>query len=124
MAERLKAKEKQDMQKLIRMIFDSPLSNKEELLEVDGERSIEDFKKANVDIKTRILLQITMDAMKGDRQCAEFLFKYGGFEPPKEQHVTMETPTIIDDMAPKQEPVDPEPYIPKVIYDDPDESED
>ena len=86
-----------DIQDLIQAILDSPIK-KSATVKVDGLRDISAFKGANTDVKTRILLQITMDAMKGDRASAEFLMKYGGFEPIKEAKVTVNTPTFLDDI--------------------------
>lgn len=130
MADRLRAKEKTDMQKLIRLVLDTPLSSKEPLVEVDGERSLEEYKKAPVDIKTRIVLQMAADAMKGDSKARQDIFKYGGFEPIKEQHLMVETPVIIDDMG--ADPATPvegaavegavEGYVVDEVYDDPEES--
>ncbi len=124
MADKLRAKEKADMQKLIRLVLDTPLSNKEPLVEVDGERSLEEYKKAPVDIKTRIVLQMAADAMKGDCKARQDIFKYGGFEPVKEQHLMVDTPTIIDDMSNPGTPVESavEGYVVDEVYDDPEES--
>jgi hypothetical protein len=36
---------------------------------------------------------------------AEFLAKYGGLEPPKQQHVSVDLPVIIDDMTNRKTPV-------------------
>lgn len=110
------------MQKLIRMFLDAPIAvDRDEIKELDEKTTIKELHKAETDVKTRIILQIGLDAMKGDRQCAEFLFKYGGLEPIKEQEVTMNVPTIIDDMAPAEKT---EEFVPPEIYNDPDESED
>ena len=90
--------DKTEIRELIQEILDSPIK-KSPVVEVDGLRDISSFKNANTDVKTRILLQIAMSAMKGDKASAEFLMKYGGFEPAKEAKVTIDTPTFIDDIA-------------------------
>lgn len=89
--------DKTEIKELIQEILDSPIK-KSPIVEVDGLRDISSFKNANTDVKTRILLQIAMSAMKGDKASAEFLMKYGGFEPAKEAKVTIDTPTFIEDM--------------------------
>ena len=90
--------DKSEIKDLIQEILDSPIK-KSPIVEVDGLRDISSFKNANTDVKTRILLQIAMSAMKGDKASAEFLMKYGGFEPIKESKVTIDTPTFIDDIS-------------------------
>lgn len=90
--------DKSEIKDLIQEILDSPIK-KSPIVEVDGFRDISSFKNANTDVKTRILLQIAMSAMKGDKASAEFLMKYGGFEPIKESKVTIDTPTFIDDIS-------------------------
>lgn len=93
-----KRRETLDMKRLIRLALDSPLTDGK-IFEIDGEKPIEFFKKRNTDVKTRMVLQVAVDAAKGDLKSAEFLMKYGGFEPPKEQNVTVELPTIVDDIT-------------------------
>lgn len=93
-----KANEKRDMQRLIQLVLSSPLYEGE-VSKVDGTRSIESFKKVNTDVQSRIIINTAIDAVKGDARSREFLFKYGGFEPVREQSLTMETPIIIDDMT-------------------------
>lgn len=93
-----KRTDRAEVKELIQMILDSPI-RRAPITDVDGVRDIASFKGMNTDVKTRILLQIATDAMKGDRQAAEFIFKFGGLEPVKESKVTVETPTFIDDLG-------------------------
>ena len=93
-----RAREATDMRRLIRAALDSPIHEGKQY-ELDGKRELDFYKKKNTDVKTRMILSIAVDAMKGDRQAAEFLMKYGGFEPPKEQNVTVELPTFVDDIS-------------------------
>lgn len=95
-----KARETTDMKRLIRLALDSPLEDGM-VFEVDGSKPLKYYKSRNTDVKTRMILQVAIDAAKGDLKSAEFLMKYGGFEPPKEQNVTVELPTIIDDITAK-----------------------
>lgn len=87
-----------DMKRLIRLALDSPLKDGK-VHEIDGRTPLMSFKQKNTDVKTRMIISIAGDAMKGDHKAAEFLMKYGGFEPPKEQNVTVELPTIVDDIT-------------------------
>lgn len=89
-----------DMKRLIRLALDSPLKEGRQY-ELDGRTPLASFKQKNTDVKTRMVISIATDAMKGDHKAAEFLMKYGGFEPPKEQNVTVELPTIVDDITAK-----------------------
>lgn len=94
-----KANDRRDMQRLIRMVLASPVNSDEEMQVVDGKRSIESFKKKNTDMQTRIIINTAVDAAKGDAKAREFIFKYGGLEPVKEQQITVDIPTFIDDIS-------------------------
>lgn len=96
--------DRRDMQRLIRTVLASPLSSNGEVLRVDGERSIESFKKKNTDVQTRIVINAALGAASGDAKARDFIFKYGGFEPVKEQSVSVDLPTFVDDMG-EPEPV-------------------
>ena len=41
---------------------------------------------------------MSMKAMSGDIKAAEFLMKYGGFEPPKDVNVDVKTPIFVNDL--------------------------
>lgn len=94
--------DRRDVQRLIRAVLASPVKDGP-VAEVDGERSVESFKKQNTDMQTRILLNTAIDAAAGDAKARDFLFKYAGFEPVKEQTVTVDMPTFIDDMGEPEE---------------------
>lgn len=94
--------DRRDVQRLIRAVLASPVKDGP-TVEVDGERSVESFKKQNTDMQTRILLNTAIDAAAGDAKARDFLFKYAGFEPVKEQAVTVDMPTFIDDMGEPEE---------------------
>lgn len=97
-----KRNDRRDVQRLIRAVLASPVKDGP-VTEVDGERSVESFKKQNTDMQTRILLNTAIDAAAGDAKARDFLFKYAGFEPVKEQTVTVDMPTFIDDMGDPEE---------------------
>ena len=82
----------------IRAILEMPV-NDGEVYSVDDVKSASELSKLNTDIRTRILLAVANDASRGDIKAAEFLFKYAGYTPVAEAHVTMELPQIIDDLA-------------------------
>ena len=116
-----KTNDRRDLQRLIRMVLSSPLNDDDEILEVDGKRSIEAFKKKNTDMQTRIIINTAVDAAKGDAKAREFIFKYGGLEPVREQQITVDIPSFIDDISGSDEP-SPDTEAPTeddiVIYDD------
>jgi hypothetical protein len=99
------ARRKQDLKDIIRMVMSSPLKDKGEVVQADGNLSLESLSKCNTDVQTRIVMQIAKDAATGNTKSADFLAKYGGMEPPKQQQITMELPTIIDDMTHRTTPV-------------------
>lgn len=105
-AEKLhKERYKQDLKQIIELVLQSPLMDKGEVVQVDGELSLTALSKMNTDVQTRIIMQIAKDAATGDTKSAEFLMKYGGMEPPKQQHITMDVPIIVDDMECRATPV-------------------
>lgn len=93
------SREKQDMKDLIGLVLESPVNSKDaNLAMVDGNYAISAFKDKNVDVRTRILLAMSLKAMSGDIKAAEFLMKYGGFEPPKEHNLDFKMPIILNDV--------------------------
>lgn len=115
------ARRKQDLKDIIHMVLSSPLKDKGEVIQADGKMSLESLSKCNTDVATRIVMQIAKDAATGDTKSADFLAKYGGMEPPKQQQITMELPTIIDDMTNRTTPVVASAFAAKM---DDDEEED
>lgn len=101
----MKSRHKQDLKEIINLVLSSPLKDKGEITQVDGDMSLESLSKMNTDVQTRIVMQIAKDAATGEVKSAEFLMKYAGKEPPKQQQITMELPTIIDDMTDRITPV-------------------
>ena len=99
--ESVKAERKnQDMKDLIALVLESPVNSEDaNLAMVNGNYSIQSFKGKNTDVRTRILLAMSMKAMAGDIKAAEFMMKYGGFEPPKEHNVEVKTPVFINDFT-------------------------
>lgn len=93
-----KKRNRRDVQNMITAILDSPI--KEGCVqELDGIRSLDSMKKVNTDVLTRIIIQMAVDAMKGDEKKAKLLFDYAGFAPVKEQAVSVDLPQFIDDMS-------------------------
>lgn len=86
-----------DLERIIRLVLNSPVEDGE-VFTVDGKRSISEFRKKNTDVKTRIVLQTAVEAMKSSPKHIELLFKYGGFEPKKDDALMINLPLIIDDM--------------------------
>lgn len=95
---------KQDMKELIALTLESPVNSEDaNLAMVNGNYSIQSFKGKNTDVQTRIMIAMSMKAMSGDIKAAEFLMKYGGFEPPKEHQVEVKTPVFINDLEDEDE---------------------
>lgn len=97
----LEERKLQDTAKLIEILLASPIKSKGAIKTPDSVLSIEQLAKSNTDVQTRILLSIVRNAVTGDVKSAEFLLKYAGREPAKKQDITLELPTIIDDIGSK-----------------------
>lgn len=94
------SRKNQDLKELIALTLESPVNSEDaNLAMVNGNYSIQSFKGKNTDVQTRILIAMSMKAMSGDIKAAEFLMKYGGFEPPKEHKVDVKTPVFIYDLS-------------------------
>lgn len=100
-----KKRRKRDLKELIEVILETPLKKKGEVAFADGDISLEQLSKENTDVQTRIIMAIARNAASGDVKSAEFLMRFSGKEPPRQQHLTMELPTIIDDMTDRMTPV-------------------
>lgn len=101
----MNSRRNQDLKEVINLVLNSPLKNKGEVIQADGVISLEELSKSNTDVQTRIIMQMAKDAAIGEVRSAEFLMKYAGKEPPKQQQITMDLPTIIDDMTYRTTPV-------------------
>ena len=86
-----------DSQKLIRDILASP-SDDGPVADPSSGITFKKLVNMNVDMQTRIVMRMALQAASGDVKSAEFLFKYGGLEPPKERTMEIQTPTFIDDI--------------------------
>ena len=101
----MKSRHNQDLKEIINLVLNSPLKDKGEITQADGIISLEALSKSNTDVQTRIVMQMAKNAATGEVRHAEFLMKYGGHEPPKQQQVTVDLPVIIDDMTNRTTPV-------------------
>lgn len=114
------ASTKAELKSIIRTIMESPV-NGSEVIRADGKISIEKFKGKNTDVQTRMILQMALNAMRGDKASAEFLMKYGGYEPIKEQKVTIERPTLINDFWDKDSDMSDSEILSRLDKEDSDE---
>lgn len=89
--------DKKAVSRVIRAVLDCPVEDRP-LMRVGKTTTYSAFRTSNVDVKTRIAVRIAGDAMNGDVKAADFLMKYGGYEPPKETTVHVELPKFIDDL--------------------------
>lgn len=120
----MKSRHNQDLKEIINLVLNSPLKDKGEITQADGMISLEALSKSNTDVQTRIIMQMAKDAATGEVRSAEFLMKYAGKEPPKQQQITMELPTIIDDMTDRVTPVVASAFAAKMKDEEDEESED
>lgn len=102
---RLDERRREDLRDVIRIILASPLKKDGTVTYADGAMSLQQLSKHNTNVMTRIVMSTADSAARGDVKSAELLFKYGGFEPVKEQNITVNTPQLIDDMTCRAEPV-------------------
>lgn len=90
---------KQDVQGVIRAMMSSPIrGDTSEVVQLDGKISIASLKGKSLDVQTRLLMGVLEQALAGDLHAVKLLFEYGGYEPPKQQNVSLELPTIVDDI--------------------------
>lgn len=89
---------RRDLQNIISAVLESPLKEGN-FEEIDGDRSLESMRKKNTTVLTRIIIQMAVDAMKGDEKKAKILFDYAGMAPVKEQQVAVDLPQFVDDMS-------------------------
>ena len=94
-----------DLKEIINYVLAFPFKSKGQVIDANGVVSLETLLKSNTDIQTRITMSMAREAIKGDVKAAEFLMKYSGKEPPKEQTINMNLPNIIDDMTCRATPV-------------------
>jgi hypothetical protein len=116
---RLDERRREDLRDVIKIILASPLKKDGTVSYADGNISLQQLSKQNTNVMTRIIMSAADSAARGDVKSAELLFKYGGYEPVKEQNITVNTPKLIDDMTCRAEPV-----VSAIIEDDEEEDED
>lgn len=94
-----RARRKQDLQDVIDLIMHSPLKKGEVLrLSPDNPIPLSELKGKNIEMQTAMVLSMASGAVGGDVKKAEWMCKYGGYEPVKETKVQMETVTFVDDI--------------------------
>lgn len=94
----------EDLSNIIAMVLQSPIRANAVVKKADGTTSMEELSNSNTDVQTRIITQMAYNACKGDVKAAEFVLKYGGYEPPTKQEISLDVPQIIDDMSNKIAP--------------------
>lgn len=106
-AARLKrSRVRQDVRSIIRLILESPVNGTEDdIVRVDGSRSLASYSGKPVDVQTHMLLQVASKALKGDMESLKFLMDYGGYKPPKESQISIKPPTIIKNVPLTDPPI-------------------
>ena len=89
--------DREDLRRIIQTVMNAPLA-KGEVTEIEDGVDLKSYKGKNVRYKTGLILGVANEALKGDLKSAEFIMKYGGYEPPKEQNLTVSTPVLLDDV--------------------------
>lgn len=105
-----------DTKTLIQTIMNSPLKEGK-VYEIDGETPLKEYRDANTDLKTRMFLQIGLEAAGGDIKAAEFIMKHGGFDPVKEEKITIDIPRFSNNIPNPLEDEETVKEIVKVIKD-------
>lgn len=114
-----KARRKQDLQDVIDIIMHSPLKKGDVLkLSPDSPIPLSELKGKNIEMQTAMVLSMASGAVGGDVKKAEWLCKYGGYEPVKESKVQVESVTFVDDI-----PTNLQAIAASVAMDNEDESE-
>lgn len=114
-----KARRKQDLQDVIDIIMHSPLKKGDVLkLSPDSPIPLSELKGKNIEMQTAMVLSMASGAVGGDVKKAEWLCKYGGYEPVKESKVQVESVTFVDDI-----PTSLQAVAASMAMDDEDESE-
>lgn len=94
----LRRRRRADFAEAVKTILNSPI-HPGEVTDPDENLPLEDLVTRNVTVMTRMIAKHAMQAADGDPKSTDLLLKYGGYTPPAEQHLSMELPTIIDDVS-------------------------
>ena len=86
-----------DVQKTIKAVLVSPMRSTGEIREADGKISLEELSASNTTVMTRLIMQMSYNATKGDVKSAQFLFDYAGFK--GDSPVDDDTIVFVDDIA-------------------------
>lgn len=86
---------KAELKNIARDILAMPIKNGE----LEDFDCIEEAKDKNLSLMERIFLIQALKAYKGDRQAAEFCFKYGGMEPDQKLNVEAEVSETNDELT-------------------------
>lgn len=91
------SRDSKDAQRIARAILFMPLHDAPTM---ESEScSFDEISTKNVNVYTRIMLQMAHDAMKGDVKKAQFLVRQAGMEAAPETVVSVMMPTFLDDMT-------------------------
>ena len=93
------ARRRQDLQDVIDLIMHSPLK-KGEIIRLSAENPIplSSLKGENVEAQTAMALSMMSGAIGGDVKKADWVCKYGGYEPVKETKLQIDSVTFVDDI--------------------------
>ncbi len=86
-----------NVQNVIKTVLMSPMRSSGEVREADGKTSLEELSASNTTVMTRLIMQMSYNATKGDVRSAQFLFEYAGFK--DGSSTDNDTVVFVDDIA-------------------------
>lgn len=92
-----KNRRNRDLQEVIRAFMNKPLQPGD-VVEADDDLAMSEYNGKNVTVQSAITIEQVKKALAGQKDSAEFCFKYGGYEPVKKQDVTLTMPTFVNDV--------------------------
>lgn len=85
---------RRELKEVIDIVMHSPLTE-QQLTELDGTIPMSQLRGLNLDVQTAITVRMANQAVGGDIKSAEWLGKYGGLEPIREQKITVDLPVFV-----------------------------
>lgn len=94
---RKKNSRKQDLQEVIRAFMDKPLQPGE-VVDAGENKALSEYNGKNVTVMSAMVIEQVKKGLVGQKDSAEFCFKYGGYEPVKKQDISISMPTFVNDV--------------------------
>lgn len=94
---RKKGSRKQDLQEVIRAFMDKPLQPGD-VVSAEDDKALSEYNGKNVTVMSAMVIEQIKKGLVGQKDSAEFCFKYGGYEPVKKQDISISMPTFVNDV--------------------------